>query len=58
MLDGPCYHYLTITRSDEKEWDFWWRAMDRDVAKQDWLDLFQKRGFRAGVDLPIPWFYK
>jgi len=40
------------------DWNFWTKALEGKMAKRDWVDFLERRGFRAGVDYPIALFYK
>ena len=66
LLQGPCYHMETVILGDKKERDHWHRALDDLVGMdseaaltaEDWTDFFEGRGFIAGVDFPVAFFYK
>ena len=38
--------------------DFWYKAMDGKVTRQEWIDKLQGGGYRSGVDYPISMFYR
>ncbi len=60
MLDGKCYHMLSVLASNNKkdEAAFWSHAMDGKVTKEEWIQFLEGRGYRAGVDYPFSLFYK
>ena len=37
--------------------EFWHKAMDGKVTRQEWVAKLQGGGFRSGVDFPISLFY-
>ena len=48
----------TVFRGGSTEYNFWNKAVDKNVTNQEWKDFLEGRGFRAGVDYPISAFYK
>ena len=38
--------------------DFWYKAMDGKVTRQEWIDKLHGGGYRSGVDYPISMFYR
>ena len=55
---GKVYHMETVFRGGSTEYNFWNKAIDKNVTNQEWKDFLEGRGFRAGVDYPISAFYK
>ena len=53
ILNGPCYHMLTIWEGGNKEADHWEKMLDGKLTDEDWRHFLEGRGFRAGVDYPI-----
>ena len=53
ILDGPCYHMLTMWEDGDKEVDHWERMLDGRLNDDDWKVFLEGRGFRSGVDYPI-----
>ena len=57
LLDGPCYHMKRVMDGKEER-DFWARALEGCVTREEWKEMLEGRGYRAGVDYPIAIFYK
>jgi len=60
LLKGACYHMKSISNSKASDPDvpFWNRVLSTKPTKEEWLNFFQRRGYRAGVDYPVAKFYK
>ena len=59
LLNGACYHgYNWFGTGAEVEMTQWERAFEGTLSKEDWINFFQKRGFRAAADFPANLFYK
>ena len=58
LLDGPVYHMYEVGKNGINDVDFWSEACHQKKSSQEWIDFFQGRGYRAGVDRPPSLFYK
>ncbi len=58
LLEGPCHHAADFFGGVDETMDLWIRAAEGRLSKEDWIEYFQGRGFRATVDLPAMLFYK
>ena len=61
LLNGPVYHMKEVRKnfaSGFNDVDFWSEACHQKKSSQEWIDFFQGRGYRAGVDRPPSLFYK
>ena len=58
LLGGPCYHMVDVFTGSSATLDFWNKAMEGKLTKEEWQEHLQSAGFRAGVDFPISLFYK
>lgn len=60
LLDGACYHMTSVTSGDQTDWSLWEKATQRKskIENREWVQFFEGRGFRAGVDYPVSLFYK
>ena len=48
----------SIGQGSRTDFKFWRKALAGKTKNRDFLDFLERRGFRAGVDVPIAWFYK
>ena len=53
ILNGPCYHMLTMWEGGDEEVNHWEKMLDGKLSDEDWKWFLQGRGFRSGVDYPI-----
>lgn len=64
LLDGACYHMVNVFGGTKEDWNHWDRALDeinkkeKTITDEEWVDFFQGRGFRSGVDYPPSLFYR
>lgn len=58
LLNGSCYHMLSVVEGSSDEPDFWNKAIKGKVTPQEWRDFLGGRGYRAGVDYPLSRFYR
>lgn len=60
LLDGACYHMFSVFNSKPSDPDvpFWTKALVTKPRKIEWINFFEGRGYRAGVDYPVSRFYK
>jgi len=61
LLNGPVYHMYEVgknLRNGIDDLDFWNEACHEKKSSKEWIEFFEKRGYRAGVDLPPSLFYK
>ena len=58
ILDGACYHLANVAASQEVDLLHWEKAISGQIRKSEWINFFEGRGFRAGVDFPVALFYK
>jgi len=60
LLNGPCHHMrnIMVQTPTDNELNFWKKAMDKDVAHEEWVKFFEGGGYRAAVDFPASRFYK
>ena len=49
---------MDVITSGKSESEFWGRALEGKVKKEEWVEFLAKRGYRAGVDYPISHFYR
>ena len=60
ILNGACYHMASVFQSKASDPDvsFWNKALTKNPRKIEWVNFFEGRGYRAGVDYPASKFYK
>ena len=58
LLDGACYHLANVAASQEVDLLHWEKSITGHIRKSEWINFFEGRGFRAGVDFPVALFYK
>ena len=58
LLDGACYHLANVASSQEVDLVHWEKSITGQMRKSEWINFFEGRGFRAGVDFPVAIFYK
>ena len=58
LLNGPIYHMFEVFKGGLTEVEFWNGAVFGKKSNKEWKDFLQGRGFRAGVDFPVSFFYK
>ena len=60
LLNGACYHMYALMSSKAGDPDIghWNKALTNKVRQLEWINFFEGRGFRAGVDFPVARFYK
>ena len=59
LLDGRSYHGMySAVAGGHPELNFWNRALDNAVKKDEWVSFLQGRGYRACSDFPSTLFYK
>lgn len=61
LLDGPVYHMKEVRKNFANGFDdmeFWSEASQKQKSSKDWIEFFESRGYRAGVDFPPSLFYK
>ena len=59
LLKGRCYHAVDIVNHGDEEQRFWNEVFDGEVkTDDDWKGFLEGRGYRAGVDLPIGYYYR
>ncbi len=58
LLNGPCHHGANFFDGKDETMDYWIRAFQGKLERQDWIDHFQGKGYRATVDLPTMLFHK
>lgn len=60
LLNGACYHMFALMSSKPSGPDIshWNKAHEKTLKKYEWINFFEGRGFRAGVDFPVSKFYK
>ena len=58
LLEGACYHMITVVHSDEEHWKFWEEMLEGKVSPKRIKEFFEGKGFRSGVDYPVSLFYK
>ena len=58
LLDGACYHLANVAASQEIDLLHWEKSISGQIRKSEWINFFEGRGFRAGVDFPVALFYK
>lgn len=58
LLDGAVYNMLNVHDGTEVDWQHWEKAFEEGVSKEEWIEFFDKRGFRASVDFPSALFYR
>jgi len=60
LLDGACYHMFSVfsSKATDPDVNFWNKAVKTKPRKIEWINFFEGRGYRAGVDYPVSKFYK
>ena len=58
LLDGSCYHMVDNVNGTKVDSDFWNKACDGKVTREEWIEFLEGRGYNSGVDFPISLFYK
>ena len=63
LLDGACYHMVDCQQGMDREAEFWLKAAHHKksssvLPSEEWVNLLEARGYRAGVDYPLALFYK
>eukprot|EP00095_Tigriopus_kingsejongensis_P008978 maker-scaffold334_size202906-snap-gene-1.30 protein:Tk08978 transcript:maker-scaffold334_size202906-snap-gene-1.30-mRNA-1 annotation:"sulfotransferase family" len=60
LLDGACYHMFNVATGSEKDFHFWTKALEKgtEIPDDDWKEFLEGRGYRAGVDAPLCFYYK
>ncbi|TRY78754.1 hypothetical protein TCAL_09468 [Tigriopus californicus] len=59
LLNGSCYHMMCVAEGTRVEEDFWLKALNREIkSDEEWRKFFEGRGYRAGVDFPVSFFYR
>ena len=61
LLNGPVYHMFEVYQNLWNGMDdvsFWSEACQEKKLSKEWIDFFEGRGYRAGVDFPPSLFYK
>ena len=58
LLDGACYHATDLVQGEPDDIGHWNKAYKTGCTSQEWVDFFEGKGYRAGVDFPLALFYK
>ena len=61
LLNGPVYHMKEVKKNyanGTNDLDFWSEACHKQKSSKEWIEFFEGRGYRGGVDLPPSLFYK
>jgi len=57
LLKGSCYHMASVLESG-RDHQHWRRAISGQATDEEWHQVLDKHGYRAGVDYPVSLFYK
>ncbi len=58
LLGGDCYHMKHVMRGEKEHYQFWDRALKRQLTKQDWQEFFTSQGCNKGVDYPFSFYWR
>ena len=49
-------HLADVASSQEVDLVHWEKSISGTIRKSEWINFFEGRGFRAGVDFPVALF--